>query len=86
MQRQQQKEQTTYEHFNQKEQKALEAFFDSKVDLITAGLQPRFNKYLKDERASGRVRVRLKVSNRNAKRREHANDLVIFGSPSNCNI
>jgi hypothetical protein len=40
LQRQQQKEQTTYEHFNQKEQKALEALFDSKVDLITAGLQP----------------------------------------------
>jgi integrase len=49
LQRQQQKEQTTYEHFNQKEQKALEALFDRKVDLITAGLQPRFNKYLKDE-------------------------------------
>jgi integrase len=40
LQRQQQKEQTTYEH--------LEALFDRKVDLITSGLQPRFGKYLRD--------------------------------------
>jgi hypothetical protein len=42
-----QREQITYEYYNQDEQK--EAFFDRKVDYITAGLQPRFKRYLKDK-------------------------------------
>jgi hypothetical protein len=29
-------------------------FFDRKVDLITAGLQPRYNKYLEEERQISR--------------------------------
>src|SRR5918994_1899356 len=41
---QQHQEKTTYEYYrNQKE-----ALFERKVDLITAGLQPRFSKYLRD--------------------------------------
>lgn len=49
MQGQQQTRQYPYQRGQKVRVSQSGALFDRKVDLITAGLQPRYNKYLKDE-------------------------------------